>query len=165
MLTMNSSRPKRCSKFVILSGLALMCGCSSFDRDWKAAATVKPESPTDMTGRWQGIWASDASSHNGGLRCLITRTGDDTYHARYAATYWSIFHFGYDMDLTAQQQADAVHFQGQADLGSMAGGVYHYDGHANATDFTSTYQSESDHGKFVMKRPEGNPNSESPKPE
>ena len=149
---MTSPSPKRCRKFVILSGLALMCGCSSFDRDWKAAASSKPQSATDMTGRWQGTWASDANGHNGGLRCLITRTGDNAYHARYAATYWSIFHFGYDMDLVAEQEVDAVHFKGEADLGSMAGGVYHYDGHANAADFTATYQSEADHGRFTMKR-------------
>jgi len=47
-----------------------------------------------------------------------------------------------------------VHFDGEADLGWMAGGVYKYDGHANSTDYFCTYHSSYDNGSFTMKRPE-----------
>jgi len=132
----------------------LLGGCSAFDRDWDAAAKVQPSSPTDITGRWQGTWKSDASGHDGGLRCLITRIDPRTYHARYAATYGGIFHFGYEMDLIATPEQDWIKFEGQADLGSMAGGVYHYEGHANAEKFYATYHCDKDHGRFDMNRPE-----------
>lgn len=139
---------------IILACVALASGCSPFEHDWNAAAGAKPADATDITGRWQGTWTSEASGHSGGLRCLITRIDTKTYHARYAATFWSIFHFGYEMDLTAERQVDWVHFQGEADLGAMAGGLYHYDGHANAESYSATYRSSQDHGNFVMKRPE-----------
>ena len=128
-------------------------GCSTFDHDWDAAAGVRPVSQSDISGRWQGTWSSNANSHSGDLRCLITRTDDKTFHARYAATYASILHFNYEMDLTAEREGEFMRFAGQADLGAMAGGIYHYEGHANATDFFANYKSDGDYGRFVMKRP------------
>ena len=149
-----TSKPRRCSKFVIFSGLALMCGCSSFDKDWKnVTVNWQPANHTDITGPWEGTWQSDTSNHAGGLRCLITRSGENVFHARFAATYWKIFHFGYEMDLSAEPHMDRVHFQGNADLGWMAGGQYKYDGSANSSDFQCNYQSEHDHGTFTLKRP------------
>lgn len=146
---------RRCNPLVVFSGIALLCGCSSFDRDWKVnSAEWRLAAHTDITGPWQGTWQSDASGHSGDLRCLITRTGDTTYHARFAATYWKLFHFGYEMDLTADPHLDQLHFEGQSDLGWLAGGKYQYDGHANSTDLYCTYQSSYDHGHFTMKRPE-----------
>ena len=41
-----------------------------------------------------------------------------------------------------------------ADLGKMAGAVYHYEGNPNSSDFESTYHSDYDHGTFNMTRPE-----------
>ena len=80
-----------------------MCGCSPFDRDWKSAVdTWKVTDATDITGPWEGTWQSEVGSHSGALRCLITKTGDYEYHARFAATYWKIFHFGYDVNLSAE---------------------------------------------------------------
>ena len=38
-------------------------------------------------------------------------------------------------------------------LGWLAGGVYHYEGRADATNFFSTYTSKYDHGTFQMTRP------------
>jgi hypothetical protein len=138
----------------IFTGILLLSGCSQFERDWEAAAAVKPADSTDITGRWQGTWSSDASGHNGGLRCLMTRINSKTYHARYAATYFTILHFSYEMDLSADRMPEWVKFEGEADLGAMAGGVYHYEGHANAENFYATYRSNQDHGRFTMKRPE-----------
>ena len=75
-------------------------------------------------------------------------------HARYLATFGGIFHFKYEMNLNASLLQDWVHFQGSADLGAMAGGLYTYEGDANSEKFFATYKSESDHGQFNMKRPE-----------
>jgi hypothetical protein len=154
-MAQQTSKPRRCSRLVIFSGLALMCGCSTFDKDWKVAVdSWQPAGHTDITGPWQGTWQSEANTHSGGLRCLITRSGENAYHARFAATYWKIFHFGYEMDLAADPHLDQVHFDGSADLGWLAGGAYRYDGHSNSTDFYCTYHSQHDHGNFTMKRPE-----------
>jgi hypothetical protein len=147
-------KPKRCSKLVIFSGLALMCGCSSFDKDWKAATeNWQPAGQSDITGPWQGTWQSDSGNHSGGLRCLITRSGENVFHARFDATYWKFLRFGYEMDMSAEPHLDRVHLQGSADLGWMAGGVYRYDGTANSATFQCTYQSENQQGTLTLQRP------------
>ena len=143
----------RCAPALWLLASLICCSCSTFDKDWDAAAGLKAENPTDITGRWQGNWQSDASNHSGDLRCLVTRQGKSSYHARYAATYWNALHFEYEMNLTAERRGDWMHFEGQADLGPMAGGIYHYEGNANDSSYFATYKSLVDHGKFTMKRP------------
>jgi hypothetical protein len=54
--------------------------------------------------------------------------------------------------LTVEHREGKAVFHGEADLG-WAGGVYSYDGEANATNFFSLYRSEKDHGQFRMQRP------------
>ena len=154
LLRMRSS-PAAYPTWQLVLCIAALCigGCSSFDRDYDAAATTRPVGPTDITGRWHGIWQSDASGHNGDLRCLVTRLNRNVYHARYAAVFLSIFHFEYEMNLTAAQQGQWVQFNGDADLGAMAGGVYHYEGHADSIGFFATYQCTGDRGRFTLKRP------------
>ncbi|HET6252219.1 MAG TPA: hypothetical protein VFE47_31325 [Tepidisphaeraceae bacterium] len=147
-------RAENLAAIMIFACLSMLTGCSSFDHDWDAAASAKPVGPTDMTGRWEGTWASDTDGHTGGLRCLITQTGTRTYHARYAATYGGMFHFNYEMDLEADPKFDWVTFTGSADLGALAGGEYHYEGRADSEKFYARYTSDADRGQFNMTRPE-----------
>lgn len=147
--------PRRCNKLVALTGFSLLLGCSSYESRWKAAATRPASAADGLAGRWEGTWQSEANGHSGGLRCIVTRTGDDTFEADYHATYWKIFGFGYAMPLRAgRREGDVVHFNGDADLGWLAGGNYHYDGRATGEEFYCTYRSKSDHGFFKMTRPE-----------
>ena len=129
-----------------------MSGGCAFNRAWNAATTPVPAN--DIQGRWQGTWASEANGHIGKLRCLITKQDDGKYQARYHAKYRKILSFGYSVTLDAQQTDSSFKFIGHADLGWYAGGVYHYEGQANSTNFFSTYQSKHDHGTFQMRRPE-----------
>jgi hypothetical protein len=132
--------------------LLLLCGCSSFNREWGKAGP-SPAQPDSIEGRWEGRWLSDANGHNGKLRCLLSRKPDGDYDARFRATYLKILHFSYTVPLKVQQRDDVWHFQGREDLGWLAGGVYQYDGTATATNFYSTYRSRYDHGDFEMSRP------------
>ena len=48
----------------VLAALLVLSGCSTFNRDWKAAATAT--APTNsIAGRWEGKWVSDHNGHNG----------------------------------------------------------------------------------------------------
>jgi hypothetical protein len=76
-----------------------------------------------------------------------------TYRARFHATYALLLQFEYTADMTVEMRDGVAYFKGQADLGRMAGGIYHYDGHADGQTFYSTYQAGSDHGHFKMTRP------------
>ena len=132
--------------------LALLSSGCSFNRAWNAAAAT-PVPANDIEGCWQGTWVSEASAHSGKLRCLVTKLEDGKYQARYHAIYRKILGFGYTAALDTTQTNGIFEFSGAADLG-WAGGVYHYEGKANATNFHSTYQSKFDHGMFQMTRPE-----------
>jgi len=83
----------------------------------------------------------------------MTKKAAGEYQAFFHANYKTILSFSYNVPLTMEQQDGTFHFTGGADLGKMAGGFYHYDGHATATNFFSTYQAPADGGVFEMKRP------------
>ena len=128
-------------------------GCSSFNQEWRAASAL-PAAPTDVTGRWQGTWDSDQSGHGGGLRCVVSRLDEQTFRAHFAATYAGALRFNYVARLTGQTAPDGyTYFEGSADLGALAGGVYEYEGRADAREFECVYRSKSDRGRFQMARP------------
>lgn len=136
-------------------GLAVLCllgGCSTFNRDWKAAA-ANPTPVNSIAGRWEGQWLSDHNGHNGRLRALIRPLDNGQYEARYHAKYGFIFSFGMEAKLDVKPAADGQwQFGGTEDLGKPYG-VYRYEGKASATNFLSTYKASFDHGTFRMTRP------------
>ena len=148
------------------SGLALLLGCSGFEKRWKGAAQA-PVEVNDITGRWQGHWVSDATGHTGGLRCIITREGagdgtgganggGDAYRADFHATYARFLTFGYEMHLDVTRRDETnTYFQGEADLGWLAGGVYRYEGRAGGDEFLINYRAKKDYGHFRLHRPGG----------
>src|SRR5262245_27113820 len=124
---------------LIAAGLlaaALLCGCSSFNRNWRRArAQAVPAN--SFEGRWEGRWGSEVNGHHGALRCLLTPATNSVYHARFRATYARILHFSYTVPLTAQPHFGGWEFNGEADLGKLAGGVYDYEGRISSTNFLS----------------------------
>ncbi|MDA1274987.1 MAG: hypothetical protein O2960_13210 [Verrucomicrobia bacterium] len=129
----------------------LFSGCSTFNRDWKAAGSL-PNATDGMQGRWAGKWVSNVNGHSGALRCLVSKETEGNYKARFYAEYRRIFRFGYTVILNAKQTNRVDQFQGDADLGWYAGGQYHYEGHASEKEFFATYSSKQDHGTFEMRR-------------
>lgn len=147
----------RCLLIALASGLLplLVCGCSSFNREWKKAASLP--FPTDsMEGPWEGRWSSDVNGHNGKLLCIVSQNKTGDYSAWFKATYQKVLKFSYTVSLTVESENDGWRFSGEEDLGKLAGGVYHYEGTASGTNFHSTYRSKYDQGVFEMNRP-GNP--------
>jgi len=130
--------------------VSVIVGCSSFNREWRKAGRTPPPA-TVLDGRWEGQWLSEVNGHHGKLRCIIRQDGE-VYRARFRAKYRKILSFGYTVQLQAERIDDGYKFHGEADLGTLAGGVYHYEGHADATTFLSTYSCQYDHGTFRMHR-------------
>ena len=60
--------------------------------------------------------------------------------------------FGYTVGLKTEPTEAGCKFRGEANLGALAGGVYRYEGQADATNFFSTYSCKYDHGTFQMRR-------------
>jgi hypothetical protein len=154
---------------VLLIGVAALSGGCAFDRKWlklgeearaskpaMAIPTTTPASTDPLAGRWEGKWQSEQNGHSGRLRAIATRVDAGTYHIDYDAYFMGIFRFTHGMNVSATRADDAgaaLRFEGQEDIGPLAGGVYHYTGTADGQAFTSTYQSNDDHGRFEMKRP------------
>jgi hypothetical protein len=107
-----------------------------------------------VAGRWEGRWISDVNGHNGKLRCLLTQQEGNVYNARFRATYWKILRFSYTVPLAFEPHDNGWEFNGEANLGKLAGGVYFYEGRASQTNLFSTYRSKYDHGRFELTRPE-----------
>lgn len=150
----NENRPMKTAgsmSFILLTAI-ILSGCSRFNRDWKQAAE-QPTPADAMTGCWEGTWTSGYNGHTGKLRCLMSKTDDTTYLARFRATYAKILRFSYDVPLSVEPHFDGWEFDGEANLGKAAGGVYYYEGRASTTNLVSTYKSKHDHGVFEMRRP------------
>jgi hypothetical protein len=143
-------RAYRWSCSLVLAGL--VCGCSSFNREWRRMGEQPPPANT-LSGRWEGHWASDANAHQGKLRCIITHQTNDLYAAWFRASYMTILRFNYTVPLRVESRESGWRFRGEEDLGAAAGGVYRYVGSATPTNFHSTYDSKYDRGIFEMQRP------------
>src|SRR6266850_3638127 len=130
--------------------VACLCGCSTFNRDWRHAA-IPAQAENSLEGRWEGRWSSEVSGHHGGLRCLMSRESDSVFKARFRATYGRLLHFSYTARLEMRRHDVGWEFDGEADLGKL-GGVYYYEGRATPTNLISKYRSKYDHGIFEMKR-------------
>jgi hypothetical protein len=143
----------RMRKLALVSLLAFITGCSSFNRQWKSAL-AQPHSDPDISGAWEGRWLSDRNGHTGKLRGILSRGEADQYKARFHATFWKIFHATYEVPLKYEEKNGEVLLSGEADLGKLSGGVYQYEAKATGAQFFSTYKSKYDHGTFEMKRPE-----------
>ena len=145
-------RSSQTGRVLALLLLACLCGCSTFNRDWRRAA-VPADHENSIAGPWQGRWRSEVNGHRGGLRCLMVRESDSLCQARFRATYGSIFHFSYSVALVVQPHDVGWEFDGEADLGKLVGGAFYYEGRATRTNLISTYRSKSDHGVFELQRP------------
>ncbi|MDB6057009.1 MAG: hypothetical protein JWO95_853 [Verrucomicrobiales bacterium] len=145
---------QRNSNIAAFLGLILFLtasGCSSFHKNWRAAALQTPTD--DISGRWTGTWKSDSNGHNDKLRCIISKIDEQHYSAQFHAKYKKILSFSYTVSLIATNDASGRHnFKGEADLGKLAGGRYTYEGFATPTNFFSRYNSKYDHGIFELSR-------------
>ena len=143
-------------RLIWIAGLVLIVissGCSTFNYDWKAAAK-KSQPSDDITGAWDGSWLSDVNGHHGRLRAIVSLTSADSYIARFKARFWKIFTAGYKVTLQARRDAgQAWRLEGEKNLGTLAGGIYHYSAQANPESFHSSYSNKYDHGTFELRRP------------
>ena len=133
------------------------CATSAYRSAW--AQYEVDDEPIGLAGRWEGTWKSDWNGHEGKLRCLMTpieepEGGEGGYSAWFHSTFAVVLSFQYETVFTVVDASSGLlRFQGQEDLGSVAGGVYRYDGTVEGDRFHATYTAENgDHGVFEMRR-------------
>ena len=151
-------RTRYSSVCLVLAAVCLSGGCSSqFQGEWRRAAAAEGRAADGgaadhLSGRWKGSWRSDKSGHSGGLRCVASKTGEDTYRAKFNATYGLLLRFDYAMTMTADVRDEVTYVAGEQDLGKY-GGVYVYEGQSNGRTFRLNYRTKNDYGHFKLRRP------------
>lgn len=146
------------TRFAPRLALLLLCtlfaACSSFDRQWKSAAS----SPTAT--RWEGRWTSElhktSSGFSGGrLRAVLEPAPEGKLTAHFHAN-WKIFSSDYTMTLNpngpVRPRAKVREFVGTHDLPKAFGGTYRYEAQIAGDDFKARYDSSYDTGIFTLRR-------------
>ena len=134
----------------ILHKLApLTANCRDFSDRWDGAAGLQEQG---IGGRWQGEWFSEKTGHRGPLRCVVTVVSPGSWRLAFRASYSKVFRACYATDFTVHQESAGWRFTGGQDLGTLAGGVYDYTGHATLTAIVCRYKSARDHGEFRLRR-------------
>jgi hypothetical protein len=124
---------------------------AEFERAWR---DYKPTTGAarNIEGRWLGEWVSDETGHSGELKCLLSRVRPNELEAKFLATFRGFFRVGYGACLGAEEMREGFRLRGQSDLGSLAGGIYYYEGEVTPGEFKCTYRGEYDQGIFRLKR-------------
>jgi hypothetical protein len=127
-------------------------GCSSFNRDWRAAQpAVVPAS--SMAGRWTGTWQSAVNGHQGQLRAILTPIDEGRLDARFRARFWGIMAYSYRLELGVESTSPGHWaFEGETDLGWVAGGRFRCQGTATTNALRANYESKRDRGTFTLSR-------------
>lgn len=126
---------------------AVFSNASDFKRHWNQD---DPPTDGDLPRRWEGQWISEDNNHHGALRCLLAQDSPTDYAAKFYAVYGGILRACYSVPLRGRKNDKTVILEGDADLGGLAGGVYHYAGEATERSFRCTYHCKYDHGTFEM---------------
>lgn len=136
----------------VLASIALLStGCCTFEREWRNAQSYAYPAH-EVAGVWEGTWCSNHNGHNGTLRAVITKEGENYYHAHFKATWAYIIPFEFELPLTTCSQNGCETFSGSADLGFLAGGAFQFAGSACGSKFDATFCASKDHGVFNMTR-------------
>jgi hypothetical protein len=106
----------------------------------------------DLSGRWNGSWASCRTSHNGTLHGNFCRVDATHYRVVFGGTFFKVFPFRYAVVLSViSEQPGQVVLAGSSDLGRMFG-TFHYRAVVTGNCFVADYVSCKDHGQFRLER-------------
>jgi hypothetical protein len=133
----------------LLALFVALSGCSSFETQWRQAATttsVFPGSP--IAGRWTGTWQNTNNTHSGALRALVRPAGPNTFKARFHAT-WGKHSGSFRTTLRGRFEGDEFVFTGTKRILFVKLTTA---GRISTNRFDATYDSRFDRGTFTLKR-------------
>ncbi len=127
-------------------------GCSSFNQQWAQLGEPQPDAKVAGGSRWEGLWRSDVSGHEGKLRCIVVPQSGDIALFRFSATWGPGIVSDYDIQMqTTPLSEGGQAFEGEMDLGWLMGS-YRCNGTIIGDTFRAAYRSKQDHGVFEMSR-------------
>ncbi|MDI1314225.1 hypothetical protein [Prosthecobacter sp.] len=148
---------------LILTSVLPSCGFA-FRSAWKKGGYEVPSTAGDSAApfknslpqsRWAGTWNSEATGHQGALRCVTSNAinGQGDHEFFYHATWMTILSGSYKAVHQVQKQRDGSYtFKGEHRMPNWAGGLYHYAGTIKGDEFKADYRCSLDNGTYTMKR-------------
>jgi hypothetical protein len=116
-----------------------------------ASASVRAAEPVDLSGKWRGTWVSCKDGHHGTLNARFCKISDMCYEVRFSGTFFVAVPFCFTVNLQVTGEQDGkVFLSGSHRLPLF--GTFHFDGVATQCEFTATYTSCDDNGKFNLCR-------------
>ena len=105
----------------------------------------------DLSGCWEGCWASNCTRHHGPLKATFVKCGE-SYDVHFRGRFFGILPFKYSVTLkVVEDTGDAVTLSGSHYLGRMFG-TFTYTAHATECQFTANYDSCKDNGVFKLSK-------------
>ena len=123
---------------------------SEFKREWKHCGNQSHNG--SFEGCWNGKWISEENGHSGNLKCVLHDLDSRRVSALFHATYSKILKVSYKVTLDREVSGETLKLHGRANLGTLAGGWYEYDGRISGGHFECSYSCKYDHGRFEMKK-------------
>lgn len=141
--------------FVPLLLLPLLLGaCSSYPRDFRAAASAVPSE--SALGAWKGHWISESNGHRGPLWCIVSATPGQpgSTDFRYRAG-WGVLQFGdYVHRVDVTPGPDGIIELDHAMELPGGFGRYRIEGQVTPEAFRARFQSDrGDRGVMELERP------------
>jgi hypothetical protein len=116
-----------------------------------ALTAARAGEPVDLSGKWHGCWKSCETGHRGPLHATFCKAGDDCYQVRFTGRFFVALPFRFTVPLHVTGYEDGrVLLSGAPHLPLF--GTFHFEAAATACDFTATYCSRNDRGRFVLSR-------------
>ncbi len=73
---------------VLTSAVLLTAGCSSFSKEWRAAAHPAADpAGAGISGRWIGTWQNTNNTHSDRMRAVVTPVSATEYRVHVHAKY------------------------------------------------------------------------------
>jgi hypothetical protein len=134
----------RSPRFLVAAGILMFLSSS-------ANAAEPAACVPDLSGRWSGCWQSGTKGHHGPLHATFHKLDDCHYHVRFHGRFWGVFPFAYGITLNVVgQDGDRVLLSGTKHVPGF--GVFETSACASSCEFTATFTSRNDHGKFKLSR-------------
>jgi hypothetical protein len=112
---------------------------------------AEPACPVDLSGKWHGNWKSCETGHHGPLNATICKAGDDCYQVRFTGRFFVALPFRFIVNLQVTgQEGCRVFLAGSPHLPLF--GTFHFEAVATDYEFTATYCSRNDRGRFTLCR-------------
>ena len=116
---------------------------------WSAQASAADA--VDLSGKWHGSWVSCKSGHHGKLNARFCQISETCYQVRFTGTFFGAVPFAFSVKLSASPQADGtVVLSGDPRLPFF--GTFHFIALATDREFTASYTSRNDEGRFLLSR-------------